>query len=133
MEEVIKFLNKNRLGYFATVDKGKPRVRPWGFMFEENGKFWFCTNNTKNVYKQLMEVPYIEFSCSNPEFNTWLRISGKVTFTRDKTVKEKIMQANPMLKQMYQSADNPIFEVFCLEHGDASISSFAEPEKKFQF
>jgi uncharacterized pyridoxamine 5'-phosphate oxidase family protein len=133
MEEVIKFLNKNRLGYFATVDKGKPRVRPWGFMFEQDGKFWFCTNNTKNVYKQLVEVPYIEFSCSNPEFNTWLRISGKVTFTRDKSVKEKIMQANPMLKQMYQSADNPIFEVFYLEHGDASISSFTEPEKKFQF
>jgi len=38
-----------------------------------------------------------------------------------------------MLKQMYQSADNPIFEVFYLEHGDATISSFAEPEKKFQF
>ena len=133
MKEVIEFLNKNRLGYFATVDKGKPRVRPWGFMFEQDGKFWFCTNNTKNVYKQLMEVPYIEFSCSNPEFNTWLRLSGKITFTKDKAVKAKILEANPMLKQMYQSADNPIFEVFYIEHGMASISSFAEPEKKFEF
>jgi uncharacterized pyridoxamine 5'-phosphate oxidase family protein len=109
MEEAIKFINQNRLGYLATVDNGKPRVRPWGFMFEQDGKFWFCTNNTKNVYRQLMEVPYIEFSCSNPEFNTWLRISGKVTFTKDRAAKDKIMQANPMLKQLYQSADNPIF------------------------
>jgi uncharacterized pyridoxamine 5'-phosphate oxidase family protein len=133
MEEVIKFLNQNRLGYLATVDNGKPRVRPWGFMFEENGKFWFCTNNTKNVYKQLMEVPYIEFSCSTPEFNTWLRISGKISFSKDKAIKEKIFQTNPMLKNMYQSADNPIFEVFCLEHGSASISGFTTPEQKFQF
>jgi uncharacterized pyridoxamine 5'-phosphate oxidase family protein len=133
MEEVIKFLNQNRLGYLATVDNGIPRVRPWGFMFEENGKFWFCTNNTKNVFKQLMEVPYIEFSCSTPEFNTWLRISGKIVFSKDKAIKEKIFQTNPMLKNMYQSADNPIFEVFCLEHGSASISGFTTPEQKFQF
>jgi uncharacterized pyridoxamine 5'-phosphate oxidase family protein len=133
MEEVIKFINQNRLGYLSTVDNGKPRVRPWGFMFEENGKFWFCTNNTKNVYKQLMEVPYIEFSCSTPDFNTWLRISGKITFARDKGIKEKIFQSNPMLKNMYQSADNPIFEVFYLEHGSASISGFTAPEQKFNF
>jgi uncharacterized pyridoxamine 5'-phosphate oxidase family protein len=133
MEEVIRFLNQNRLGYLATVENGKPRVRPWGFIFEEDGKFWFCTNNTKNVFKQLREVPCIEFSCSNPEFNTWLRISGNITFSGNKAVKEKIFQSNPMLKNMYQSADNPIFEVFCLEHGSSSISGFTTPEQKFEF
>jgi uncharacterized pyridoxamine 5'-phosphate oxidase family protein len=134
MEEVIKFLNENRIGYFATVDNGKPRVRPWGFMFEENGIFYFCTNNTKNVYKQLQAVPYMEFSCSNREVNTWLRISGKITFTKDMRIKEKVLELNPMLKNIYKSADDPIFEVFYLEHGSASISSFGSPEPKmFEF
>ncbi len=134
MEEVIKFLSENRRGYFATVDNGKPRVRPWGFMFEENGKLYFCTNNTKDVYRQLTEVPYMEFSCSNPDFNTWVRVSGKITFTDDMRIKEKIFELNPMLKNMYKSADNPIFVTFYVEHGSASISSFSTPEpKKFEF
>lgn len=133
MEEIIKYLIENRIGYFATVDNGKPRVRPWGFMFAEDGKFYFCTNNTKDVYRQLTEVPYMEFCCAEPEFKSWLRISGEITFIDDMAVKEKIMETNPMLKNMYQSADNPIFVAFYIEHGKASISSFTGEPKKFEF
>jgi uncharacterized pyridoxamine 5'-phosphate oxidase family protein len=134
MEEVIQFLSENRMGYLASVDNGKPRVRPWGFMFEENGRFYFCTSNTKNVYKQLVEVPYVEFSCANREFNTWLRLSGRIIFTKDKKIKEKIFELMPMIKNLYQSPDNPIFEVFYLDHGSATISSFTSPEpQKFEF
>jgi len=35
MEEVIKFLGENHIGFLASVDNGKPRVRPFGFMFEK--------------------------------------------------------------------------------------------------
>lgn len=133
MEEVIKYLNDNRIGYFATVDNGKPRVRPWGFMYEEDGKFYFCTNNTKDVYRQMTAVPYMEFCCAEPEFKSWLRISGKINIIDDMAVKEKVMEKNPMLKGMYQSPDNPIFVTFYIEHGEASISSFTGDPKKFEF
>ena len=63
-----------------------------------------------------------------------MRISGENTFTKDKKIKEKVLELNPMLKNIYKSADDPIFEVFYLEHGAASISSFGSPEpKKFEF
>lgn len=134
MEEVKKFLKENRLGFLASVDNGKPRVRPWGFMLEEKGRFYFCTNTTKDVYKQLKKVPYIEFSCTNKEFNMWLRLSGQITFSDDRKMKEKIIESNDPLKNLYKSADNPIFTIFYLEHGAASIWSFSEPTpKKFEF
>jgi uncharacterized pyridoxamine 5'-phosphate oxidase family protein len=134
MEEVIKFLKENRIGFLASVDNGKPRVRPWGFMFEEKGRFYFCTNTTKEVYKQLKNVPYVEFSCTNKESNTWLRLRGQITFSDDRKIKEKIIGSNELLKNMYKTADNPIFTIFYLEHGTASIWSFSMPTpKRFEF
>ncbi|WP_368488653.1 pyridoxamine 5'-phosphate oxidase family protein [Clostridium sp. BJN0013] len=47
MEEVIKIFKENGYGFLATVEDGKPRVRPFGFMFYEDGKLYFCTSNTK--------------------------------------------------------------------------------------
>ena len=36
-EQVLAILkDPEAIGYLATVDNGKPRVRPFGFMFEEN-------------------------------------------------------------------------------------------------
>ena len=31
----------------------------------------------------------------------------------------------PLVKKGYQAADNPIFEVFYLEHGEASLSDLS--------
>lgn len=73
MEEVIKFLQENRMGSFATVENGKPRVRPWGFMMEEDGRFYFCTGNTKDVFKQLKQTPFMEFTSTSKNMG-WVRL-----------------------------------------------------------
>ena len=56
MKEVVEFLNANSNGSLATVDNNKPCLRPWGFMLEQDGKFWFCTANNKDVFKQLQAI-----------------------------------------------------------------------------
>jgi uncharacterized pyridoxamine 5'-phosphate oxidase family protein len=49
-EQVLSILkDPAAVGYLATVDNGKPRVRPFGFMFEENQRLYFCTSSTKDV------------------------------------------------------------------------------------
>jgi uncharacterized pyridoxamine 5'-phosphate oxidase family protein len=64
----------------------------------------------------------------------WLRISGDVTFDDGIKSREKCFANYPMLKDIYQSPDNPIFKVFYLEHGVASIDSMtAAPRKTFEF
>jgi len=120
MQEIIEFLNSYRTGCLATVENGKPRVRPWAFMLEEGGKFWFCTANNKDVFKQLKGNPYIEFT-SWEGFNI-LRLSGEVKFSQDMEMKTKILENNPGVKSIYKSPDNPVFEIFYLEHGKAALA-----------
>ena len=133
MNEVIKQLREKQYGCLATVDNGKPRVRPFGFMFEEAGRLYFCTNSTKDVYRQLNEMPYIEYSATSKDMVT-VRISGEVVFCEEIDKKEKALNASELVQRLYRSADNPIFKVFYMEHGTASISDFSgQPPRSIAF
>lgn len=133
MQEVAKLLKDNSNGFLATIDSGKPRVRPFQFMMEENGKLYFCTNNTKEVFKQLRANPFMEFCSSTPDF-AWLRVSGEVKFSSDLPIKARILEANALVKSIYGKADNPIFEIFYIEHGSAVIADFSgQPPKRITF
>ena len=124
MNEVVTFLQENPVQYLATVGRdGKPKCRPFMFCFEREGKLWCCTNNTKEVYKDLQENPYVEVSTSSPAY-AWIRLSGKAVFADDRAVKEGCME-NPIVKGQYQSADNPIFVVFYLEGAKAVLADFS--------
>ncbi len=89
MKEIVDFLYANPMGCLATVDDdGKPHVRPWGFMFEQEGKLWFCTANTKDVFCQLQCNPAIEFCSTSKDFVS-VRVSGEVIFGIDLNINEK--------------------------------------------
>jgi len=133
MKEAVKFLQENITGYLATVEGGKPKVRPFQFMLEDSGKLYFCTANTKDVYHQLKANPFVEFSSSSPNF-TWIRLNGEAKFSSDLAIKEKILDVSPLVKSIYQTADNPIFEAFYIDHGTAIIADFSgQPPKKIEF
>lgn len=133
MNEVVKFLQENPVQYLATIGRdGKPKCRPFMFCFEKDGKLWFCTNSTKDVYKDMQQNPYIEVSVSSPNY-AWIRLNGKVVFKNDMQAKEMCMN-NPIVKSQYDTADNPIFEVFYLENAKAVIADFSgNPPKEFTF
>ena len=133
MKEVVEFLQGNITGALATVEEGKPKARPFQFMFAEDGKFFFCTNNTKAVYKQLQVNPQVEFTSTSPSF-AWVRLSGEVKFSSSLADKEKVLAASGLVKSLYQTADNPVFEVFYIEHGKAILADFSgQPPKTFSF
>lgn len=133
MDQVINLLKEAQYGFLATVDHGKPRVRPFGFMFAEDGKLYFCTNDQKDVYRQLCGCPHVEYSATSGEMVT-ARVTGEVTFTEDMDMKQKAIDASPLVKQIYRTADNPIFKVFYIEHGTAVVSDFSgQPPRMIQF
>ena len=132
MNDVINFLKENPIQYVATVGlDGNAKVRPLMFYLESNGKLFFCTNNQKPVYNELKENPNFELVVANSEFK-WCRISGRAELVDDIDIKQKIIDSNELVKTLYQTPDNPIFEAFYIKDGKAVIRDFSgEPPKKY--
>ncbi len=133
MQDIVKFLDANINGFLATLEDGRPRVRPYQFILEYEGKLCFSTNNTKEVCKQLKLNPAMEFSCSNPQ-GGWIRLSGDVKFSDDAAIKNAILEKSVVVKSIYKTAEHPAFEVFYLDAGSAQISDIAgQPPRKIDF
>lgn len=95
MNEVVKFLQENPVQYLATIGRdGKAKCRPFMFAGELDGKLWFCTNNQKDVYKDMQHNPNIEISVSSPSY-AWIRLNGEAVFENNMAAKEMCIQ-NPM-------------------------------------
>ena len=131
MNEVVKFLNEDPVQYLATVGRdGKAKCRPFMFAGEMDGRLWFCTNNTKDVYKDMQADPNIEVSVSSPTY-AWIRLNGRAVFENNMAAKEMCIR-NPIVKSQYQTADNPIFEVFYLADAHAVIADFSgDPPQEY--
>ena len=124
MKKVVEFLQANPVQYLATVGTdGKAKCRPFMFAGEMDGKLWFCTNNQKEVYKDMQANPEIEISVSSPDY-AWIRLHGKAVFEDNHEVKVSCME-NPIVKGQYETAENPIFEVFYLENPHGLIADFS--------
>lgn len=132
MNEVVTFLQQNPVQYLATIGRdGKAKCRPFMFAGEMDGKLWFCTNNQKDVYKDMQANPYVEVTVASPAY-AWIRLNGKAVFENNRAVKEMCLQ-NPIVKGQYETASNPIFEVFYLEGAHAVIADFSgNPPKEYR-
>ena len=126
MDEVVKFLQENPVQYLATVGRdGKAKCRPFMFAGEMDGKLWFCTNNTKEVYKDMQVNPNIEISVSSPAY-AWIRLNGKAVFKNNMAAKEMCIQ-NPIVKGQYGEATNPIFAVPERSYRNSGYSFWTKP------
>ena len=75
------------------------------FAGELDGKLWFCTNNTKEVYRDMQENPEIEISRFSPSY-AWIRLHGKAVFENNMAAKEMCIQ-NPIVKSQYWRSHQP--------------------------
>ncbi|MDR3593680.1 pyridoxamine 5'-phosphate oxidase family protein [Clostridium sp.] len=127
MKKALEFLQESGTFYLATTEGDQPRVRPFGAVFEYEGKLYTATNNTKKCFKQMLENPKVEISGMNKK-GQWIRVSGEVANDDRREAKEFAFEAVPSLKSMY-NIDDGIFAVLYFTKGTATISSFtAEPE-----
>ncbi|MBU3177997.1 pyridoxamine 5'-phosphate oxidase family protein [Clostridium estertheticum] len=125
MNEILKFITDAKVFYLATVEGDKPRVRPFGFAMEHEGKIYFCTSNEKNVCKQLVSNPYFEV-CTMSDKGQWIRLQGKAVFDKSLKAKAKVFEVMPSLADVYKTPENPIFEVFYVEEAAATLYSFSD-------
>jgi uncharacterized pyridoxamine 5'-phosphate oxidase family protein len=132
-QAVTDFLIKSQVQYLATIGlDDKPKVRPFQFMLAEGGKLYFCTSNQKPVFQELQKHPYVEFCASGANFS-WLRLNGRVVFSQDLGLKARIQEASPIVKSIYQTPDDPAFEIFYLDEAVATIADFSgNPPQTFK-
>lgn len=116
MKEIFDVLKAYPNFVLATVDEaGKPHTRIVQYLFEIGGKLYFCTNSTKNMSKQMKQNPHVSLIAHAPDFSAIARVNGDVTFLDDMALKARALEENPGIKEIYHSADNPIFEICAMD------------------
>ena len=130
MTTAFEYLKANPVFHIATVDGSKARVRPFGFVMKRNGALYFCTNKTKEVYRQLSQNPEIEISDMGND-STWLRIRGRIAFDDTRDAKAQAFKESAMLLNIYpKGADDETFVTFYFTEAVATLYSFSEAPKK---
>jgi len=127
MDEVLQFLKDNPVFYLATTDGDTPRVRPFGFVMNYEGRLCFCTSNQKDVYRQLKANPKFEIS-TTAKTGEWLRLKGKAVFVTSRESKKAALDTMPSLRSMYNE-DDSIFEIFYADEAEATFYNMSGPSR----
>lgn len=130
MKETYEFLKEAGTFYIATIDGDKPRVRPFGVVNIFEDKLYIQTGKVKNVSKQIQANPNVEICAFNN--GKWIRVSGKLVRDDRIEAKQSMLDANPVLKNMY-SAEDDNTEVLYFTDATATIYSFTEEPKEYKF
>ena len=121
MSKIQEFLKEAGVFFLATSEDNKPHIRPLGLSIEEDGKILFGVGDFKNVYKQLKENAFTEIVACKPD-GTWLRYSGKATFTDDAKYEQAALDLMPELKNVYNEETGKHLAMFYLEEAKATIA-----------
>lgn len=121
MNKAVEFLEECGTFYLATDDSGHPRNRPFGAVMEYEGKVYFCTNNQKACFRQMLQNPKVEICAEKG--GKWIRMTGEMIVDSRREVKEAMLNKHPELKNMY-TLDDGIYEVLYLKNPAATLYSF---------
>ena len=126
-QKLLDFIMDCGVFYYATVDNGKARVRPFGFATILDGKLYFGMGDHKRSYRETVENPYVEIcACKGGE---WIRIRGKAVFDFD--ANERIFQENEFLRNKYGPGTPLTHAAFYLEEMEADYNTMADTCEKW--
>ncbi|SDA58704.1 Uncharacterized protein, pyridoxamine 5'-phosphate oxidase (PNPOx-like) family [Butyrivibrio sp. INlla18] len=128
MNKIVEAMKATGVFYLATIDGEHSRVRPISAVEDINGEVYFCTGNTKDMYKQIMAHPQVEFSGMNKD-GSWIRVNGTLVRDDSDESRAKMLELEPTLGNMYHVGDG-VFEVLYLKDAKCTKYSFtAAPEE----
>lgn len=126
-ELVLQYLTSVPAWYLATSVHDQPHVRPFSFAAEQDGKIWFCTATTKDVWEELLENQRFEATSWWPGHG-WLILRG--TAGLNDRVRDDIRQAGfehlTALGERYDGPNDPVLTFFSVEHPQAWICDHDE-------
>lgn len=102
-------------GVLSTNDREKIKTRIFQYLFSDGNKVYFCTNTQKPVYEQLKKNPNVSFCTNLQNYSPVLSLYGKAVFVNNMSLKERAIDENPSIKNIYGDAQNPIFTIFYID------------------
>ena len=128
-KDCINFANENKTAYLATMDGDQPRVRPMGMHYADETGFYFNTESTKALARQLKENQKVEL-CFFAQGKV-LRVSGKIDFIDDIAIRKRFYEERNFLKELgVKGPEDPFLMVFALRKGEAFFWTFADNLKE---
>lgn len=130
MQKVYEFLKKCDTYYLATVENGRPRVRPFGTVNVFDGKLYIQTGKVKPVSKQIAENPKVEICAFDGD--TWLRLAGELAEDDRVEARKAMLDSYPELRRMYDENDGNT-QVLYFKNATATFSSFTKAAEVIEF
>ncbi len=131
LNEVCDFVYNCKHYFIATIDGGKPKVRPFGTIGIYENKLYIQTSKAKDVSKQISKNHNIEI-CAYDNKDRWIRISARAIRDERYEVKKYMLDRYPELRSMYDENDN-IVEELRLEDVTATFYSFKDEPRVIKF
>lgn len=128
MDRIIDFLDENSPFYFATTDGQQAYVRPFGLVFEHEGKIYFSMGTHKASYKQLQSDPCFEV-CTANKYGKWIRIRGTGVLDDAPGLFEIAARKSPMLRELYNSKTGNTLGFIYLKDG---VAEFCDMQGGFE-
>lgn len=128
-EEFLTYLPQKTYGLFSTVrEDGVPETRGWEFQFEENDKYYFGTANNKDSWGQMTAHPLVGFTYMEPTGKYTVRMTGEMKVVTDPDEKKALFERiDPLVKGMYKSWDNPVFEIIYMDKPSCKLAKGFAP------
>ena len=124
---VLEYLSAVPAWYLATSVNDQPHVRPFSFAAEQDGKVWFVTATTKDVWQELLVNQRFEATSWWPGHG-WLILRGKAGLVD--AVNDEIRAAGyehlEKLGEHYDGPNYPTLVFFSVEEPQAWICNHEE-------
>ena len=78
MQRALDFLKNHVEIAFATSEGNRPHIRIFQIMKMEDATLFFATSPEKEVYRQLLENPFVEMMAN--EGKEFIKVNGKADF-----------------------------------------------------
>lgn len=127
LETALAYLQAVPAWYLATSAGGQPHVRPFSFARIQDGKLWFCTATTKDVWEELVANPRFEATSWWPGHG-WLILRGRAGLVDEASaeMREAGWRHLEGLGEHYDGPDDETLTFFSAEDAQAWICDHDE-------
>ena len=126
-ETILQYLTSVPAWYLATSEGDQPHVRPFSFAAEQDGKIWFVTATTKDVWRELEANQKFEATSWWPGHG-WLILRGLAGLKDEVTpeIRKAGYEHLTALGESYDGPDDPTLVFFSVEQPQAWICNHDE-------